>query len=155
GTAIGNLCKQAAEAIKHGHEILIVSDRDIGQDRVAVPNLLAIGALHHDLIRKGLRTRAAIVLEAAQPCAVHHFCTLIGYGADAIYPWLAYQSIVQIGRENWLSSDVSEAVSKFKKAIEGGLLKVMSKMGISTLESYKAAQGFQTVGLDSDFVQEY
>jgi glutamate synthase (NADPH/NADH) large chain len=155
GTAIAELRKQAAEAIKHGHEILIVSDRNVGPDRVAVPNLLAVGALHHDLIRKGLRTRAAIVLEAAQPCAVHHFCTLIGYGADAIYPWLAYQSIVQMGRENWLSSEVGEAVSKFKKAIEGGLLKVMSKMGISTLESYKGAQGFQAVGLNPDFVQEY
>jgi glutamate synthase domain-containing protein 2/glutamate synthase domain-containing protein 1/glutamate synthase domain-containing protein 3 len=153
--AIDTLRNQAAEAIKHAHEILIVSDRNIGPDRIAVPNLLAIGALHHHLIRKGLRTRAAIVLEAAQPCTVHHICTLIGYGADAIYPWLAYQSIVQMGRDGWLSSEAGESVSKFKKAIEGGILKVMSKMGISTLESYKGAQGFQAVGLDQDFVQEY
>jgi glutamate synthase (NADPH/NADH) large chain len=155
GEAINELRNQAAEAIKHAHEILIISDRNIGPDRIAVPNLLAVGALHQHLIRKGLRTRAAIVLEAAQPCTVHHFCALIGYGADAIYPWLAYQSITQMGQENWLTSEVAEAVSKFKKAIEGGILKVMSKMGISTLESYKGAQGFQAVGLDSDFVQEY
>src|ERR1700736_203297 len=154
-TAIADLRKRAVDAIKHGCEILIVSDRNIGPDRVGIPNLLAVGALHHHLIKKGLRTRAALVLEAAQPCAVHHICTLIGYGADAIYPWLAYQSIVQMGRENWFSADVLEAVSKFKKALEGGILKVMSKMGISTLESYKGAQGFQAVGLNPDFVEEY
>ena len=155
GTAIADLRKAAVDAIKHGCEILIVSDRKIGPDRVGVPNLLAVGALHHHLIRSGLRTRAALVLEAAQPCAVHHICTLIGYGADAIYPWLAYQSIVQMGRENWLSAEVGETLSKFKKGLEGGILKVMSKMGISTLESYKGAQGFQAVGLDPDFVREY
>ncbi|MBV9299099.1 MAG: glutamate synthase large subunit [Verrucomicrobia bacterium] len=153
--AIAELRGRAIDAIKHGCEILIISDRNIGPDRVAIPNLLAVGALHHHLIRERLRTRAALVFEAAQPCAVHHICTLIGYGADAIYPWLAYQSIVQMGRENWFDAEAGEALSKFKKALEGGILKVMSKMGISTLESYKGAQGFQAVGLDADFVQEY
>jgi glutamate synthase domain-containing protein 2/glutamate synthase domain-containing protein 1/glutamate synthase domain-containing protein 3 len=153
--AIDELRKRAADAITHGCEMLIISDRNIGPDRVGVPNLLGVGALHHHLIREGLRTRAALVLEAAQPCTVHHFCTLIGYGADAIYPWLAYQSIAQMGRENWLSAEVGEATSKFKKAIETGILKVMSKMGISTLESYKGAQGFQAVGLNPELVQEY
>ncbi|MGC1296832.1 MAG: glutamate synthase-related protein, partial [Alloacidobacterium sp.] len=155
GEAITELRKSAVNAIKHGSEILIISDRKIGPDRVGVPNLLAIGALHHHLIRAGLRTRAALVLDAAQPCAVHHICTLIGYGADAIYPWLANQSIVQMGQENWLSADVSETLTKYKKALEGGILKVMSKMGISTLESYKGAQGFQAVGLNADFVEQY
>jgi glutamate synthase domain-containing protein 2/glutamate synthase domain-containing protein 1/glutamate synthase domain-containing protein 3 len=153
--AIADLRKRAAESIKHGCELLIVSDRSIGPDRVAIPNLLAVGALHHHLIREGLRTRAALVLEAAQPCAVHHFCTLIGYGADAIYPWLANESIAQMTRENWLNGDPSDASTKFKKAVEGGILKVMSKMGISTVESYKGAQCFQAVGLDPEFVQEY
>jgi glutamate synthase domain-containing protein 2/glutamate synthase domain-containing protein 1/glutamate synthase domain-containing protein 3 len=155
GAAIAELRKSAVDAIKHGAEILIISDRKIGPDRVGVPNLLAVGALHHHLIRAGLRTRAALVVEAAQPCAVHHICTLIGYGADAIYPWLANQSIVQMGRENWLSAEVSETLTKYKKALEGGILKVMSKMGISTLESYKGAQGFQAVGLNADFVEQY
>ena len=154
-TAIGELRQCAADAIKHGCEILIISDQLIGPERVAVPNLLAIGALHHHLIREGLRTRAAIVLEAGQPCTVHHFCTLIGYGADAIYPWLAYRSIAQMARDAWFSGDKDEAIARFKQAIEGGLLKVMSKMGISTLESYKGAQVFQAVGLDHDLVQEY
>ncbi|HKM58101.1 MAG TPA: glutamate synthase large subunit [Chthoniobacterales bacterium] len=153
--AIADLRKHAAEAIKHGCELLIVSDRNIGPERIAIPNLLAIGALHHYLIREGLRTRAALVLEAAQPCTVHHFCALIGYGADAIYPWLANQSIAQMADEHWFSGEASEATAKFKKAVEGGLLKVMSKMGISTLESYKGAQCFQAVGLDPEFVQEY
>ncbi len=155
GAAIADLRKRAAESIKHGCELLVVSDRNIGPDRVAIPNLLAVGALHQHLIREGLRTRAALVLEAAQPCAVHHFCTLIGYGADAIYPWLANQSIAQMVHENWLGGDPSDAATKFKKAVEGGILKVMSKMGISTLESYKGAQCFQAVGLDPEFVQEY
>src|SRR3984893_11040156 len=154
-TAITELRKNAVDAIKHGCEILIVSDRRIGPHRVALPNLLAVGALHHHLIREGLRTRAALVLEAGQPCTVHHFCTLIGYGADAIYPWLAYQSIAQMAHDSWFSGDGGEATARFKKAIEGGILKVMSKMGISTLESYKGAQVFQAIGLDRDLVQEY
>ena len=154
-TAIGELRERAADAIKHAFEILIISDRRIGPHRVALPNLLAVGALHHHLIREGLRTRAALVLEAGQPCTVHHFCTLIGYGADAIYPWLAYQSIAQMAHDSWFSGDGGEATARFKKAIEGGILKVMSKMGISTLESYKGAQVFQAIGLDRDLVQEY
>jgi glutamate synthase domain-containing protein 2/glutamate synthase domain-containing protein 1/glutamate synthase domain-containing protein 3 len=153
--AICEIRQHAAEAIKNGYEILIVSDRNIGPERVAVPNLLAVGALHHHLIREGLRTRAGLVLEAGQPCTVHHYCTLIGYGADAIYPWLAYQSIVQLACEGWFSADTDEATNRMKKAIEGGILKVMSKMGISTLESYKGAQVFQAIGLNFDFVQEY
>ncbi|MBV9488633.1 MAG: glutamate synthase large subunit [Verrucomicrobia bacterium] len=153
--AIHEMRQRAAEAIQTGCEILIVSDRDIGPGRVAIPSLLAVGALQHHLIRGGLRTRASLVLEVGQPCTVHHFCTLIGYGADAVYPWLAYASIAQLGREGWLAGDTREALAKFKKAVEGGLLKVMSKMGISTLESYKGAQVFQAVGLNFDFVREY
>jgi glutamate synthase domain-containing protein 2/glutamate synthase domain-containing protein 1/glutamate synthase domain-containing protein 3 len=153
--AIGAIRQLATEAINRGCEILVLSDRNIGPERVAVPSLLAIGALHHHLIRAGLRTRVALVLESGQPCAVHHFCTLIGYGADAIYPWLAYESIAQLAREGWLEGNACEPTARFKTAVEGGILKVMSKMGISTLESYKGAQVFQAVGLDRDFVQEY
>jgi glutamate synthase domain-containing protein 2/glutamate synthase domain-containing protein 1/glutamate synthase domain-containing protein 3 len=155
GKAISDLRKHAAEAIRHGSELLIISDRNIGPERLAIPNLLAVGALQHHLIREGLRMRAGLILEAAQPCAVHHFCALLGYGADAIYPWLANQSIVQMIREHWLTAAPGEAIGKFKRAVEGGILKVMSKMGISTLESYKGAQCFQAVGLDPDLVREY
>ncbi|HEY0793388.1 MAG TPA: glutamate synthase large subunit [Chthoniobacterales bacterium] len=153
--AIHQFRAEATEAVREGFEVLIVSDRSLGPERVAIPSLLAIGALQHHLIREGLRTRTALVLEVAQPCTVHHFCTLIGYGADAIYPWLAYATIGQLGKDGWLDSDLDEAELRFKKAVEGGLLKVMSKMGISTLESYKGAQVFQIVGLDSDLVQDF
>ena len=154
-SAIQDLRCFASESIKSGHEILVVSDRKIGPGRVAIPSLLAIGALHHHLIREGLRTRAGLVLESGQPYSVHHFCTLIGFGADAVYPWAAYASIAQMSREGWFSGEVREATNKFKKAVEAGILKVMSKMGISTLESYKGAQGFQAVGLNFDLVREY
>jgi glutamate synthase (NADPH/NADH) large chain len=153
--ALCEMRRRAAEEIRNGCEILIVSDRNIGPERIAIPSLLAIGALHQYLIREGMRTSAALVLESGQPCAVHHFCTLIGYGADAIHPWLAFESIAQLGREGWLKGSVAEAHKQFKKAIEGGILKVMSKMGISTLESYKGAQVFQAVGLNFDLVREY
>ena len=154
--AIREVRARAAEALKNGCEIIIVSDRNVGPGRIPIPSLLAIGALQHHLIREGLRTNAALVLEVGQPCTVHHFCTLIGYGADAIYPWLAYASITQLGRDGWLQgADAREAITRFKKAVDGGLLKVMSKMGISTLESYKAAQVFQAVGLSDDFIREY
>jgi glutamate synthase domain-containing protein 2/glutamate synthase domain-containing protein 1/glutamate synthase domain-containing protein 3 len=153
--AIREIRQRATDAIHQGYEILIISDRNIGPERIAVPSLLVVGALHHHLIREGLRTSAGLVLEAGQPCAVHHFCTLIGYGADAIYPWLAYQSVAQMASEGWFSGNAGEATTKLKKAVEGGILKVMSKMGISTLESYKGAQGFQTIGLNFDFIQEY
>jgi glutamate synthase domain-containing protein 2/glutamate synthase domain-containing protein 1/glutamate synthase domain-containing protein 3 len=146
---------RAADEIRNGCEILIISDRNIGAERVAIPSLLAIGALHQYLIREQMRARAALVLDSGQPCAVHHFCTLIGYGADAIHPWLAFESIAQLDREGWFNGGASEAARQYKKAIEGGILKVMSKMGISTLESYKGAQVFQAIGLSFDLVREY
>ncbi len=153
--AIVELRSQAAEAIRNGAEILILSDQSLCRERVALPGLLAVGALHHHLIRVGLRTRAALVVAFAQPCAVHHIVTLIGYGADAIHPWLAFESVAQLVRDGWVDSDAKTAQLAYKKALEGGIFKVMSKMGISTLESYKGAQVFQTIGLNPEFVDEY
>ena len=97
--AIEELRARAKAAIHSGCEILVLSDRDLNRERVSIPSLLAIGAVHHDLIREGLRTRAGIVLDTGHPCLVHHFCTLIGYGADAIHPWLAYYSVAQLAAE--------------------------------------------------------
>lgn len=153
--AIGIMREQARDAIDEGYEILYLNDRRIGQDRIAIPSLLAVSALHHDLIRRGLRTRAAIVLEAGEPYAVHHFCTLIGYGADAVYPWLAYRSIAGMVDTDCLDEDVEQALTNYRRALEGGILKVMSKMGISTLQSYKGAQIFEAVGLDYELIDEY
>ncbi|MDY7081926.1 MAG: glutamate synthase central domain-containing protein, partial [Halobacteria archaeon] len=166
--AVEELRADAVEAIEEeGYEILVLSDRATNEDRVPIPSLLAVGGLHHHLIRQGYRTHASLVLESAQPALVHDVCTLIGYGADAINPYLAYETIRDMGRdglleltEDWRDGDDLEAgpeegVEHYIEAVEEGILKVMSKMGISTLESYKGAQIFEAVGLKSDFVEEY
>ncbi len=153
--AIEAMRKTAAQAIKDGYEIIYLHDRAIGPERIAIPSLLAAGALHHYLIRQGLRTRAAIVMETGEPYAVHHVCTLIGYGVDAVYPWLAYHSIADMAAGGYLDDTTEQALTQYRKAVEGGILKVMSKMGISTLQSYKGAQIFEAVGLDHEFIDEY
>ncbi len=146
---------EAVAAIEDGAEILVLSDRDVGPDRMAIPSLLGTGGIHHQLVREGLRTRAGIVVESGQPCAVHHFSTLLGYGADAIFPYLAYRSIDELALAGDLDMDGPAAREEYRHALEHGIQKVMSKMGISTLESYKGAQIFEAVGLDSEFVAEY
>jgi glutamate synthase domain-containing protein 2/glutamate synthase domain-containing protein 1/glutamate synthase domain-containing protein 3 len=154
-TAIERVRRCGVEAIEQGYEILVLTDRDIGPERVPIPSLLAVSALHRYLIRVGLRTHAGIVLDSGEPRLVHHCCALIGYGADAIHPWLAYQSITRLIAEGLIEEEVGIAHKRYRAALENGLLKVMSKMGISTVDSYKGAQVFQTVGLDFDFVEEY
>ena len=154
-SAIEKIRYKAAQAINDGFEILILSDRNVGPERIPIPSLLAVGAVHHYLIRKKYRTRTGLVLETGQACTVHHFCTLIGYGAGAIYPWLAYKSIARLVSEGAIRSDLESALNNYRKAIEGGILKVMSKMGISTLDSYAGAQVFESVGLNFEFVEEY
>ncbi|MGH8608346.1 MAG: glutamate synthase large subunit [Gammaproteobacteria bacterium] len=153
--AIEQIRHQASQSIVEGYEILVLTDRGINPERVAVPSLLAVGAVHHYLIRRGLRTRAGLVLDSGGPHAVHHFCTLIGYGADALHPWLAYRSISQLVAEGMVSVNTSTAHQRYRKTIEAGILKVMSRMGISTLQSYKGAQVFEAIGLDFDLIQEY
>jgi glutamate synthase domain-containing protein 2/glutamate synthase domain-containing protein 1/glutamate synthase domain-containing protein 3 len=154
-TAIAVMRAAAERAIGDGCEILFLEDRSVGPERVAIPSLLAVSALHHFLIRKGLRIRAAIVLTAGEPFAVHHFCTLIGYGADAVYPWLAYRSIAAMTASGQIAGDAEAALARYRKAIEDGILKVMAKMGISTLQSYKGAQIFESLGLRHEFIDEY
>ncbi len=154
--AIEEIRKETVNAIEQGYEIIVLSDRNISNNKVPIPSLLAISGVHHHLIRNGLRTDAGLVLESGQPCAVHHFCTLIGYGAEAINPYLAYDSIMDMVDNGDIEVDnIKEAKSRYIHAIEDGILKVMSKMGISTLESYKGAQIFEALGLDSDFVEDY
>jgi len=164
--AVEDVRAEATEAVEEGYEIIVLSDRATDDDRVPIPSLLAVGGVHHHLIREGTRTDTGLVLESGQPFLVHHFCTLIGYGADAVNPYLAYETITEFGREGELSLTESwreeeptatpeEAVDRYVEAVEEGVLKVMSKMGISTLESYKGAQIFEAVGLKSEFVEEY
>jgi glutamate synthase domain-containing protein 2/glutamate synthase domain-containing protein 1/glutamate synthase domain-containing protein 3 len=153
--AIRAMRHAAVQAIGGGNGIVLLSDRSVGPGRVAIPSLLAVSALHHHLIRKGLRTRAAIVLDAGEPHSVHDFCTLIGYGADAVHPWLAYRAIADMVATGHIAGEVGQALTQYRGALEGGILKVMSKMGISTLQGYKGAQIFESMGLDHEFIDEY
>ena len=153
--AVERVQRDAEQAIANGAEILILSDRAAGAERLAIPSLLVTGAVHHELIRSGLRTDAALVLESGQPCAVHHFCTVIGYGADAVHPYLAYATVRDLASRSDEVADAATAIERYIGSIEQGLLKVMAKMGISTLESYKGAQVFEAVGLNSEFVENY
>ncbi|MFW6436714.1 MAG: glutamate synthase large subunit, partial [Halococcoides sp.] len=153
--AVERAREDAVEAIESGAEVLYLTDRAAGPDRLTIPSLLAVAGIHHHLVREGLRTHAGIVVESGQPVAVHHFATLIGYGAEAIVPTLAYESVEQLVREGVIEHEERAALNRYRGAIEDGLQKVMAKMGISTLESYVGAQIFEAVGLDSDFVAEY
>ncbi len=153
--AIETLCGQADAAVRDGINIIILSDRRAGADRIAIPSLLACAAVHHHLIRVGLRTSVGLVVESGEPREVHHFCCLAGYGAEAINPYLAFETLIAMKGELPQKLDEKEIIKRYIKSIDKGLLKVMSKMGISTYQSYCGAQIFDAVGLKSDFVAKY
>ena len=155
GPALEALCAKAEQAVLDGFNILILSDRDTNQDRVPIPMLLATSAVHHHLIDKGLRTSSGIVVETGAALEVHHFATLEGYGAEAINPYLAFDTIQSMLDRLPERLSFEEAQKRYIKAVGKGLLKVMSKMGISTLESYCGAQIFDAVGLNTPFVDKY
>ena len=154
-SAIEELCAKAEAAVRAGVNIIILSDRRAGADRIPIPSLLACAATHHHLIREGLRTSVGLVVESAEPREVHHFCCLAGYGAEAINPYLAFETLVAMKHELPQKLDDKEVIKRYIKSIDKGLLKVMSKMGISTYQSYCGAQIFDAVGLKSDFVAKY
>jgi glutamate synthase (NADPH/NADH) large chain len=153
--ALGSLCRRAEEAVRAGENIIILSDRATGPDRVPIPSLLATSAVHHHLIRCGLRTSVGLVVETGEAHEVHQFCTLAGYGAEAINPYLAFETIEALLPELDEELTAEEAIKRYIKAVDKGILKVMSKMGISTYQSYCGAQIFDAVGLRSDFVAKY
>ncbi|MGA8380838.1 MAG: glutamate synthase large subunit [Stellaceae bacterium] len=153
--ALERLCREATLAVEAGHNILILSDRATSAGRVPIPALLATSAVHHHLIRRGQRTLTGIVVETGEAREVHHFCALAGYGAEAINPYLAFATIEQIRVENGLPLSAAEVQKNYLKAVGKGILKVMSKMGISTYQSYCGAQIFDAIGLGSDFVDKY
>jgi glutamate synthase (NADPH/NADH) large chain len=155
--ALVRLCERAEAAVAGGYNIIILSDRQVGPDRIAIPALLATAAVHHHLIRKGLRTSVGLVVESGEPREVHHFCCLAGYGAEAINPYLAFDTLLDMHRRGDMPEEVDEheVVSRYIKSIGKGILKVMSKMGISTYQSYCGAQIFDAIGLKSDFVDKY
>jgi glutamate synthase (NADPH/NADH) large chain len=159
--ALQSLCEAAEQAVRDGFNILILSDRPVDADNIAIPALLATSAVHHHLIRAGLRTDSGLVVETGAAIEVHHFATLAGYGAEAINPYLAFDTI-QALLPTLASTpgikdvpDLEEARKRYVKAVGKGLFKVMSKMGISTYQSYCGAQIFDAVGLSSAFVERY
>jgi glutamate synthase domain-containing protein 2/glutamate synthase domain-containing protein 1/glutamate synthase domain-containing protein 3 len=155
--ALKNLCVDAEHKVLEGHSLLILSDRDISSEKAPIPALLAMAAVHHHLIRKGQRQLAGIVLETGEPREVQHFACLVGYGANGINPYLAFETLADLKKRGHLSAHltIETAIDNYITAIKKGLLKVMSKMGISTIRSYRAAQIFEAVGLDDEFVNNY
>ncbi|MCC0057192.1 MAG: glutamate synthase large subunit [Rhodobiaceae bacterium] len=151
------LCERAEDAVKGGYNIIILSDRLVGPDRLPLPALLATAAVHHHLIRKGLRTSVGLVVETGEAREVQHFACLAGYGAEAINPYLAFETLESMRKAGEFPEEVDkqEVVERYIKAIDKGLLKVMSKMGISTYQSYCGAQIFDAVGLSQEFVDKY
>ncbi len=153
--SIEDLRRRASEAIAEGHNILILSDRGHDATDAPIPALLALSAVQHHLLREGSRTRVGLVLETGEPREVHHFCLLIGYGASAINPYLAFETIHDQVRQRLVPGDAAAAEKRYVKAVNKGLVKVISKMGISTVQSYHGAQVFEALGLSQDFVDEY
>ena len=154
---LDRLCRYAVDAVEDGFEVLILTDRAIDSDHAPIPTLLATAAVHHHLIRKGMRGQVGIVIEAGDVWEVHHFACLIGFGATAINPYLALSSIRDMKELGKLQTELSEEQLKknYIKAVNDGLLKVFSKMGISTLQSYQGAQIFEILGLNRDVVEKY
>jgi glutamate synthase (NADPH/NADH) large chain len=155
--ALTGLCRRASLAIQSGYTLLILSDRGIEKDYASIPSLLALTAVHNHLIREKTRTQVAIIVESGEPREVMHFALLLGYGASAVNPYLAFESIEDLHRRGWLPEEMSAvtAMYNYEKAIYKGLLKVLSKMGISTLPSYQGAQAFEAIGLNRSIIDKY
>jgi glutamate synthase (NADPH) large chain len=151
--ALDGLCRRASLAIKSGYTLIILSDRGIDEESAPIPSLLALTAVHNHLVREGTRTQVALVIESGEPREVMHYCLLIGYGASAINPYLAIETLEDLAKRG--GTDFATALKNYKKAVNKGLLKVFSKMGISTLQSYRGAQVFEAIGLNQDLIDRY
>ncbi|KAG2228014.1 hypothetical protein INT45_012038 [Circinella minor] len=149
-TALERICNEATEAIDKHYKVVILSDRAMDVNRVAISSLVALGGVHHHLVRNKLRSRIALMVETGEAREVHHFCVLLGYGADAICPYLAFEAMLKLHRQGAVLDHLTpeKIVYNYRKAIDNGIMKVMSKMGISTLASYKGAQIFEALGID-------
>ena len=153
--AIQRLCREATDQVLADSNILILSDREASADRIPIPAALATAAVHHHLIRQGLRMQTGLVIETGEAREVHHFCVLAGYGAEAVNPYLAFETLEEIRVRNGMPETAYEVRKNYIKAVGKGILKVMSKMGISTYQSYCGAQIFDAVGLSSEFIEAY
>ncbi|MFZ9758656.1 MAG: glutamate synthase-related protein, partial [Burkholderiaceae bacterium] len=152
---LATLCAEAVEAIQAGANILILSDRAVAADRVAIPALLALSAVHQHLVRQGLRTQAGLVVETGSAREIHHFAVLAGYGAEAVHPYLAMETIADFHKDLQGELSSEKAIANYVKAIGKGLSKIMSKMGISTYMSYCGAQIFEAIGINSAAIEKY
>jgi glutamate synthase domain-containing protein 2/glutamate synthase domain-containing protein 1/glutamate synthase domain-containing protein 3 len=155
--ALDSLCRRASLAIKSGYSLLILSDRGVDENDAPIPSLLALTAVHNHLVREKTRTQVALIIESGEPREVMHFCLLIGYGASAVNPYLAIETLEDMAARGILPGNATfeTALKNYKKAINKGLLKVFSKMGISTLQSYRGAQVFEAIGLNKKLVDLY
>ncbi|MEY8876095.1 MAG: glutamate synthase-related protein [Leptothrix sp. (in: b-proteobacteria)] len=152
---LASLCAEAVDAIKGGSNILIISDRGMDRDNVAIPALLALSAIHHHLVREGLRTTAGLVVETGSAREVHQFAVLAGYGAEAVHPYLAMETLVEMHKDLPGKLSADKAIYNYVKAIGKGLSKIMSKMGVSTYMSYCGAQLFEAIGLNKELIAKY
>ncbi|MBZ5635643.1 MAG: glutamate synthase large subunit [Acidobacteriia bacterium] len=153
--ALDDLCMRSSLAIRDGYRLLILSDRGIDKDKAPIPSLLALTAVHNHLVRERKRTQVALIIESGEPREVMHFALLTGYGASAINPYLAIETLEDMAEKGLLTVDFPAALKNYKKAINKGLLKVFSKMGISTLQSYRGAQIFEAIGLNHELIDRY
>src|SRR5256886_10214139 len=153
--AVDRICREATESVLADNNILILCDRTVSAERIPIPALLSTAAVHHHLIRQGLRMQTGLVVETGEAREVHHFCALAGYGAEAINPYLAFETLEQIRIDNRLPLRPYEMQKNYIKAVGKGMLKVMSKMGISTFQSYCGAQIFDAIGLASELIEKY
>jgi hypothetical protein len=154
--SLEHLKRQASAAVEAGYTILILSDRGADRERAPIPSLLATAGVHHHLVQQGTRTRCGLVIETGDAREVHHCALLLGYGAGVVNPYLAFETLADMLRDRLITGVTHEqAVVNYIHALNKGILKVMSKMGISTLQSYCGAQIFEAIGLDSAFVDNY
>ena len=154
---LDRLLDEAGQAINDGASLIIISDRNISQDKAPIPSLLAVSAVHHGLLNRRLRSEAGLIVESGEPREVMHFCLLTGFGANAVNPYLAFESLDELQRQGELPSEMEpyKIADNFIAAIKKGILKTMSKMGISTLRSYHTAQLFEAIGLNQDVIDKY
>lgn len=155
--ALKRICQYAEDAVMDGYSIILLTDRAVNSNHAAIPAMLAVGAVHHHLIRRGLRAKCGIVVETGDARETHHFATLIGYGANAVNPYLVTETIVDLQRRKKLNANtsVNDLFNNYRKGVNAGLLKIFSKMGISTLQSYHGAQIFEALGISKSVVDKY
>ncbi len=153
--ALETLCHQTSQAVKDGYDLFILSDRQMSEYRVPIPALLAVSAIHHHLTREGTRTQVGFVLESGEPREIHHFAALLGYGATAINPYLAFETISDEIKLGIWDIEEAAAIKNYVKSVNKGVIKICSKMGISTIRSYQGAQIFEALGINDEVVEKY